>query len=145
MLQCNKFQPIYTLNDPNFKLWLNTIKEMDWQGYELWIYGGILDKPVTRDIDASLIGPWDPDKIRLLLYGMYQTAFELQLMPDIKYQTREQLADPDSPLESGYPPNILIIEGKRQLCGKLGRGDLRWKQSKFIPRKYWTKTRKQVI
>jgi len=129
MLRCDKFVPICTLNDPNFKLWLNTIKEMDWQDYELWVYGGLLHKYSTRDIDASLVGPWDPGKIRALLDGMYQTAFELQLMPDIKYQTWEQLTHPDSSLESGYPPTMLIIEGKPQVCGKLGRGDLRWKRS----------------
>lgn len=129
MLQCNKFQPIYTLNDPNFKLWLNTIKEMDWQGYELWIYGGILDKPVTRDIDASLIGPWDPDKIRLLLDGMYHAAFELQIEPDIKYQTQDQLINPDSSLESGYPPGRMHVGKSQFVCGKLGDGNLRWKRS----------------
>jgi hypothetical protein len=76
---------------------------------------------------------------------MYQAAFELQIEPDIKYQTQEQLTQPDSSLESAYPPGLLIMEGKRQLCGKLGDGNLRWKQSKFIPRSYWTKTRKRVI
>ena len=145
VLKCDKFLPIASLDDARFIKWLDQVKQMDWSDYELWVYGGILDKPVTRDLDASLVGPWNPGRIRLLLDGMYQAAFELQIEPDIKYQTQDQLINPGSSLESGYPPGLLIMEGKRQLCGKLGDGNLRWKQSKFIPRSYWTKTRKRVI
>tara|TARA_R110000737_G_scaffold191897_1_gene213278 strand:+ start:770 stop:1210 length:441 start_codon:yes stop_codon:yes gene_type:complete len=145
ILKCDKFLPISSLSDVRFTQWLDQVKQMDWSDYELWVYGGILDKPITRDIDASLIGPWAPDRIRLLLDGMYQIAFELQIEPDIKYQTIEQLTQPDSPLLSGYPPGMLLVGNKKLLCGKLGDGNLRWKQSKFIPRSYWTKTRKQLI
>lgn len=129
VLKCDKFLPIASLSDARFTKWLDQVNRMDWSGYELWVYGGLLHKTRTRDIDASLVGEWDPKKIRLLLDGMYQAAFELQLMPDIKYQTREQLTQPDSSLESAYPPGLLIMEGKRQLCGKLGDGNLRWKKS----------------
>lgn len=143
--KCDKFLPIASLDDARLIQWLDQVKQMDWSDYELWFYGGILDKPTTRDLDASLVGPWDPDRIRLLLDGMYQTAFELQIEPDIKYQTKDQLTHPNSPLLSGYPPGRMHVGKSQFVCGKLGDGNLRWKQSKFIPRSYWTKTRKQVI
>lgn len=129
MLKCDKFIPINGLQDSRFIFWLTTVQQLDWQDYELWVYGGLLHKQSTRDIDASLVGPWNPIKIRELLDGMYQSAFELQLMPDIKYQTKEQLAQPDASKQSAYPPGMLIMEGKPQTCGKLGKGDLRWKKS----------------
>ena len=145
MLKCDKFVPLRGLEDERFKIWLSRSGDLDWTDYELWVYGGILDKPITKDLDASLIGPWDPDRIRLLLDGMYQAAFELQIEPDIKYQTREQLMHPNSPLLSGYPPGRMHVGKSQFVCGILGDGNLRWKQSKFVPRSYWTKTRKQVI
>lgn len=127
VLKCDKFRSIRTLDDPQFNFWLTQVKAMDWQDYELWIYGGILKKPITRDIDASLVGPWDPDKIRQLLDGMYMAAFGLQLMPDIKYQTKEEMLNPDSSQLCAYPPGVLVMEGRRHLCGILGQGNLRWK------------------
>ena len=129
ILKCDKFLPIASMDDARFIQWLDQVKQMDWSDYELWVYGGILHKPITRDLDASLVGPWNPDRIRLLLDGMYQTAFELQIEPDIKYQTIEQLTQPGSPLLSGYPPSMLLVGNKKLLCGKLGDGNLRWKRS----------------
>lgn len=142
VLKCDYFEPLCTINDSRFIFWLTSVQqELDWQDYELWIYGGILDKPRTRDLDASLIGPWDPIRIRQLLTGMYQKAFELNIEPDIKYQTRQQMTDEDSSKQSAYPPDMLIMGNKRTTCGKLGRGNLRWKTSPIRN----PKTRKQVI
>ena len=127
--KCDKFLPITSLDDARFITWLDQIKQMDWSDYELWIYGGILHKPITRDLDASLVGPWNPEKIRLLLDGMYLAALDQQIEPDIKYQTKEQLIKPDSSLESGYPPSRIHVGRKSFVCGKLGDGNLRWKRS----------------
>jgi len=128
-LRCDKFVPLRGLEDERFKIWLSRSGDLDWTDYELWIYGGILHKPITRDLDASLVGPWDPDRIRLLLDGMYQAAFELQIEPDIKYQTKRQLMHPDSSLESGYPPGRMYVGKSQFVCGKLGDGNLRWQRS----------------
>lgn len=127
--KCDKFLPIASLDDARFITWLDQIKQMDWSDYQLWIYGGILHKPITRDLDASLVGPWNPEKIRLLLDGMYLAALDQQIEPDIKYQTKEQLIKPDSSLESGYPPSRIHVGRKSFVCGKLGDGNLRWKRS----------------
>lgn len=127
VLKCDKFEPIQGIEDPRFKFWLNQIQVMDWKDHELWIYGGILKKSITRDIDASIVGPWDPVKIRELLDGMYMAAFGLRMMPDIKYQSKEEMLHPDSSNLCAYPPGVLIMEGRRHLCGILGQGNLRWK------------------
>lgn len=127
--KCDKFLPITSLDDARLIQWLDQVKQMDWSDYELWIYGGILHKPITRDLDASLVGPWNPEKIRLLLDGMYLAALDQQIEPDIKYQTKEQLIKPDSSLESGYPPSRIHVGRKSFVCGKLGDGNLRWKRS----------------
>lgn len=143
VLKCDRFEPLCTLNDSRFIFWLTSVQqELDWRDYELWVYGGILDKPRTRDLDASLVGPWDPIKIRQLLTGMYQKAFELNIEPDIKYHPKEQFEDGSKP--SAYPPDMLVIGGRRTICGKLGRGNLRWKTTRIRNPKY-QKNRKQVI
>ena len=34
-----------------------------------------------------------------------------------------------------YPPGLMVINGVRTTCGKLGDGDLRWKETKLRPTK----------
>jgi hypothetical protein len=81
---------IIGINDPLFKKWLERIQPY-LDGYELWIYGGVLEDWLTYDIDASLIGPLDPNKINHILREIVRVSFEFGLYPDIKYAFDGQL------------------------------------------------------
>ena len=131
MLVCNDFRKIHGLQDPYVKEWIDRLKLVDWGNYRLWVYGGILNKPLTRDIDASIIGPWQPQKLRQLLDICYKEAFDLKQMPDIKWQKGDIHVTEN--YWGAYPPGLMIINGVRGTCGKLGDGDLRWKETKLRP------------
>ena len=130
MLVCNDFRRIYGINDPYVEEWLERIKRVDWEDYKLWVYGGILDKGVTRDIDGSIIGPWQPEKLRQLLDVCYKEAFNLRLMPDIKWH--RQLHETED-YWGAYPPGMMVMNGVRGTAGKLGDGNLRWKENRLRP------------
>ena len=73
------------LSDPLFKKWLDRVKELDWTGYELWVYGGLLEPWYTWDIDCTVMGPYNPDRIRELLYGITRVGFNIGLRSDVKW------------------------------------------------------------
>lgn len=75
---------IIGLEDPIFKSWFEKIKPIV-EGYELWIYGGILEDWLTYDIDATLIGPKDPIRVNQILNDIARISFEYGIYPDIKY------------------------------------------------------------
>tara|TARA_R100000951_G_scaffold94548_2_gene83329 strand:- start:934 stop:1362 length:429 start_codon:yes stop_codon:yes gene_type:complete len=133
ILKCDKF--VNLGGDQRFNSWLDEVRQLEWEGYELWLCGGLLHKTITRDLDASLVGPWEPDKIRYLLNNMYQIAFKLQIEPDIKYHSKDNLIQPGSSKRfwSAYPPGMLFVGNEKLLCGKLGHGDLRWKEANVKP------------
>lgn len=80
----DKWNGITGLQDPLFKEWAKHIEPV-LQGYELWIYGGVLEDWLAMDIDGSIIGPYDPDKINEVLHDIVRISFEYAVFPDIKY------------------------------------------------------------
>lgn len=82
--ECSQWNGIINLEDPLFQAWLGAIKP-HLEGYELWIYGGVLEPWLSFDIDASLIGPLDSNKINRVLDNIIRVSFEYGLFPDIKY------------------------------------------------------------
>jgi hypothetical protein len=133
MLVCNDFRRIHGIDDPFVREWLDRIKLVDWGEYKLWLYGGILDKGHTRDIDGSITGPWQPEKLRQLLDICYKEAFALRIMPDIKWQKGDVHVTED--YWGAYPPGMMVMNGVRGTAGKLGDGNLRWKETKLRPTK----------
>ena len=81
---CHEWNGIIDLEDPLFKKWLDSIKPY-LEGYELWIYGGVLEDWLAMDIDGSIIGPYDPEKINRVLDNIVRVSFEYGLFPDCKY------------------------------------------------------------
>lgn len=71
-------------DDPLFKTWSYAVEQV-LEGYELWIYGGVLEGWETADIDASLIGPQDAEKINRVLDNIVRISFNLGIFPDVKY------------------------------------------------------------
>ena len=133
MLVCNDFRRIYGIDDPFLNEWLDRIRLVDWGEYKLWLYGGILDKGHTRDIDGSITGPWQPEKLRQLLDICYKEAFALRIMPDIKWQKGDVHVTEN--YWGAYPPGMMVMNGVRGTAGKLGDGNLRWKENKLRPTK----------
>ena len=82
--KCEWFKSIDGLSDPLFVEWLKQIKELDWDGYSLWIYGGILEWK-TSDIDGTILGPRDPARINYLLDNIVRISYALHVEPDIKW------------------------------------------------------------
>ena len=82
---CSEWNGIINLSDPLFINWSNKIKPI-LQGYSLWIYGGVLEGEwLTFDIDGSLIGPYNPNKINEVLEDIVRISFEYGVFSDIKY------------------------------------------------------------
>ena len=75
---------IIGLEDPLFVKWSKEIEKV-LQGYSLWIYGGVLEEWLAMDIDGSLIGPYNPNKINQVLEDIVRISFEYGVFPDIKY------------------------------------------------------------
>lgn len=86
----NNWNTIKGLEDPLFKEWYTRVKEY-LSGYELWIYGGVLEGWETTDIDGSILGPLDPDHINWMLANIVRVSFELGVFPDIKYSIDNKL------------------------------------------------------
>ena len=92
--QCEEFKPLNGIKDPLFLEWLDRIKEIDFMGYELWIYGGILEGWETYDIDGTILGRRHESKINNLLDHIVRISFELGVFPDIKW-SEDPLYDPN--------------------------------------------------
>ena len=86
--------PINSVKDPRFQSWLRQIIELDWEDYQLWIYGGILENRRTADLDGCIIGAPDPLKIEYLLDNIIRISFALGIYPDIQYNMSGEVYDP---------------------------------------------------
>lgn len=82
--ECNKWTPIIGIEDIRFRHWAERIRPY-LVGYELWVYGGILEGWETNDIDGSIIGPYNPNHINWMLENICRITLEEGLFPDIKY------------------------------------------------------------
>jgi len=130
--------PINGIKDPRFQLWLRRIIELDWEDYELYLYGGILENRQTADIDGCIIGAPDPLKIEYLLDNIVRISFELQIWPDIQYNMTGELYDPildkDKTITYAYYRPHLNYKGLEVNRGTLKDGfyqkEHKWPQSK---------------
>jgi hypothetical protein len=81
----SEWNEVCTLKDPIVKEWLEGIEFIDWDGYELWAHGGILEDRFTADIDLTIIGPDEPDRVNFMLETLVAYGFHLGVFVDIKY------------------------------------------------------------
>ena len=89
----DSWHPLRGIEDPKTIEFIEKIKELDWSDYKLFVYGGILvDDYTTYDIDGTIMGPRDTDRIRYLLASITEIGFEMGVYPDIKWA--EDLYDP---------------------------------------------------
>jgi hypothetical protein len=68
-------------------------KEIDWDGYQLWIHGSILSNVNTFDIDLTILGPMNTERIMHLLREVNKIGFEEQQFTDVKYNITNDLYD----------------------------------------------------
>ena len=75
---------------------IDKIKELIWYDYRvvpsMEVY--IVDDYTTYDIDGTILGPRDPERIKYLLDNITRIGFKLGVYPDIKWG--EDLYDPTS-------------------------------------------------
>jgi hypothetical protein len=118
---------VSTLKDPLVKEWLDCVEFIDWEGYELWAHGGILEDRMTVDLDLTIVGPDEPDRVNFMLETLVACGFHLGLFIDIKYLYDGQLFDHQEWLDDGkYIYNVyaslapeITINGSLFVYGKL--------------------------
>ena len=130
--------PINGIKDPRFQLWLRQIIELDWEDYQLYIYGGILENRTTADLDGCIIGAPDPLKIEYLLSNIVKISLALGIWPDIQYNMTGELYDPlldkEKTITYAYYRPHLNYKGLEVNRGELKDGfyqkQLKWPQNK---------------
>lgn len=117
--ECSKWRPITGITDIRFRDWAERIRHY-LDGYELWIYGGIIEGWETNDIDGSIIGPYNPSHINWMLDNIARVTLEEGLFPDIKYSIDgklftwsdwERTREPVTCKYAYYRPNM-VLNGK---------------------------------
>ena len=58
----------------------------NFEGYDLYLVGGILEGWLTWDLDFALHGPYDPPKIKKGLNWITEVCFDHHIYPDPIYQ-----------------------------------------------------------
>lgn len=58
------------LGDKEFKQAYQPIFNLDWTGYDLYLVGSLTNSESSNDIDAIIVGPYDPPKVIELLKGV---------------------------------------------------------------------------
>lgn len=87
------WHPLRGIQDLKTIEFIEEIKGLDWSDYRLFLYGGILvDDYTTYDIDGTILGGRDSERINYLLDGITKIGFEMGVYPDIKWG--EDLYDP---------------------------------------------------
>ncbi len=114
------WKPLNGLNSVDMEL--HSIEsELDWDDYELWVHGNILEGRDTRDVDLTLIGPYDPEKVQHYLDTIVRIGFESGVYMDVKYLiSGEEL--PDSQLSEFHTglrfAATKIVQVNRMLAGE---------------------------
>jgi len=90
---CNVTQKLNGLDDPLVKLVLGKIGNLDWDEYNLYVHGSILNDSPAQDIDLTITGPQDPYKVNYLLKECIRIGYEHQVQVDIKYLLSGEIFD----------------------------------------------------
>ena len=133
--------PLAGLDSPIVKELLDRIKELDWTGYELWTHGSILGESTSNDIDLTIIGPHDVERVSMLLEGCVRLGYQRNIQTDVKYLVEGYLYDaveghPQCNIEAHYQPEIWI-NGTTYKYGTLVDGlwctERHWPMAKSAP------------
>ena len=106
-------QPIKGLQDELVQDLLDAIKELDWTDYELWTHGSILGDTTANDIDLTIIGPHDVQRVSKLLEDCVRLGYQRNIQTDVKYLVEGHLYDPveghpQKQIQAYYRPEIWI-------------------------------------
>ena len=133
--------PLAGLDSPIVKELLDRIKELDWTDYELWTHGSILGESTANDIDLTIIGPRDVERVSKLLEGCVRLGYQRNIQTDVKYLVEGHLYDaveghPQCNIEAHYQPEIWI-NGTTYKYGQLVDGlwctERHWPMAKSAP------------
>ncbi len=110
---CTNLHQLCGLQDPLVIEVIERIKELDWSGFQLWAHGSILNEGTAQDIDLTIIGPKDTDRINYLLERCVKIGFDLFMQVDIKYLVKGMLYDHSKAIPrvqtlAHYRPDIWI-------------------------------------
>jgi hypothetical protein len=105
--------PLAGLDSPIVKELLDRIKELDWTDYELWTHGSILGEAEANDIDLTIIGPRDVQRVSKLLEDCVRLGYQRNIQTDVKYLVEGYLYDAvegraQCNIEAHYRPEIWI-------------------------------------
>tara|TARA_R100001198_G_scaffold96701_1_gene87917 strand:+ start:4709 stop:5167 length:459 start_codon:yes stop_codon:yes gene_type:complete len=100
------------LGDTEFQQAYQPIFDLDWTGYDLYLVGSLTNAESSNDIDAIIVGPYDPPKVLELLKGVEQCG------PwDIAYY-----GEVYQPYQMGDPARMVPL-GKSKDSRKPGKGN----------------------
>jgi hypothetical protein len=91
--ECANLHQLCGLQDPLVIRVIERIKELDWSGFQLWAHGSILNTTGAKDIDLTIIGPNDAERINYLLEQCVKIGFDRFIQVDIKYLVKGKLYD----------------------------------------------------
>lgn len=90
---CRVTQRLNGLDDPIVHLVLGNIGTLNWEGYKLYAHGSILNDSPANDIDLTITGPQDPQRVNYLLKESFRIGSEFNVEVDIKYLLSGELFD----------------------------------------------------
>ena len=134
-------QPLKGLQDELTQDLLDAIKQLDWTDYQLWTHGSILGTSSANDIDFTIIGPRDNQRVSELLEGCVRLGYERNIQTDTKYLVEGKLYDhmtkeSQCNIEAHYKPEIWI-NGTTYKYGTLVDGlwltERHWPMTKSAP------------
>lgn len=111
--ECTNLHQLCSLRDPLVREFMKRINTLDWSGYQLWAHGSILSERTAQDVDLTIIGPNEPERVNHLLEQCVKIGFDLFIQVDIKYLVKGKLYDhskgiPRKQTLAHYQPEIWI-------------------------------------
>ena len=98
----DEWHMLYGLDDPNIQKLFDCIDFMDWSEYQLWVHGGIMMNKMTGDLDLTITGPYQPDRINFMLETIVACGFAHGVYVDVKYLVDGEIFDYQTWLDEGY-------------------------------------------
>lgn len=148
----NSWHPLRGIEDPKSIDFIEKIKELDWSDYKLFVYGGILvEDYTTYDIDGTIIGPRDPERINYLLDNITRIGFTNGIYPDIKWATElyDPTIDGDKTINYAHYKGYKFIEERYLKYATLNNGlwerERKWPMLKTIHNNLIYKSPLQII
>lgn len=130
---------------PLFEALLNDLKGIEHfkEGYNLYVFGGLLEDWLSWDIDVAITGEYRPDVIKLLMHKILEISFKYAIYIDLKFILNSDVFDFRKWLQDSNMniieyqvveySNTFIKNGVRQKFDNIEFKDELWHRSIYLP------------